>query len=43
VFPARPSGLCSYCEFLEICPAGQRGHERARPWAALREEVMPPG
>lgn len=43
LFPATPSGLCSYCEFLEMCPAGQRGHERARPWAALREEVMPPG
>jgi RecB family exonuclease len=38
LFPPKPSGLCSYCEFLELCPAGQRDHDRARPWAALRDE-----
>lgn len=37
LFPPKPSGLCSYCDFLDLCPAGQRGHERARPWAAMRD------
>lgn len=37
LFPPRPSGLCAYCDFLDLCPAGQRGHERALPWAGLRD------
>lgn len=37
LFPPRPSGLCAYCEFLDLCPAGQRSHQRAQPWAAMRD------
>ena len=37
LFPPRPGGLCAYCDFLELCPAGQQSHTRAQSWAALRD------
>jgi RecB family exonuclease len=34
-FPATPSALCGYCDFLELCPAGQSNSVRREPWAGL--------
>ena len=43
LFPPKPGKLCSYCEYLDLGPTGRVSAQRAQPWAALREEVMPPG
>lgn len=37
LFPPKPGKLCGYCEYLEICPAGQAAAERVQSWAALRD------
>jgi RecB family exonuclease len=37
LFPPRTGKLCGYCEYLEICPAGQASAQRVQPWAALRD------
>lgn len=37
VFPARPGALCGYCDFREMCSAGQAHVERREPWAGLAE------
>lgn len=35
IFPAVPSVLCGYCDFWDICEAGQAFTDRRDPWAAL--------
>ena len=41
-FPARPSALCGWCDFLRVCPVGQAAAGRPRkPWDGLAEEREP--
>lgn len=37
-FPARPSSLCSWCDFRGVCPAGRAAGPGRDPWDA----VLPP-
>lgn len=37
VFPAQPGALCGYCDYLELCSAGQARAERRPSWAGLAE------
>lgn len=37
VFPPNPSGLCSYCDFLEHCPEGSATAKRAASWIAIAD------
>jgi putative RecB family exonuclease len=34
-FPARPSSLCSWCDWRRNCPAGQAAAADVEPWAAV--------
>jgi putative RecB family exonuclease len=35
VFPARPSPMCSWCDFRAACPQGRAASPQRRPWDAL--------
>lgn len=35
VFPARPSPLCSWCDYRSLCPEGQQMGPEKSSWAAL--------
>ncbi len=35
LFPARPSALCGYCDYWDICPSGQQQTRRRESWEAL--------
>jgi RecB family exonuclease len=40
VFPPRPGQLCTWCDFLAQCPAGQAASpQRTLPWAGLPVEI----
>jgi len=34
-FPAQPSSLCGWCDFVEICPEGSQTASRRPSWSAL--------
>ena len=36
-FPARPSSLCSWCDFRGVCPQGRAATARREPWSAVDE------
>jgi putative RecB family exonuclease len=38
-YPARPSGLCASCPFLDYCDEGQAKATRADGWAYLDREM----
>ena len=40
LFPARPSGSCSWCDFSRVCPAAQGSPQR--PWAGLAQDLPAP-
>ena len=40
LFPARPSGACSWCDFSRVCPAAQDSPQR--PWAGLALDLPAP-
>ena len=35
LFPVQPGMLCGYCDFWDICPAGQQQTRRRESWEAL--------
>jgi RecB family exonuclease len=35
LFPPRPGRLCGYCDYWDICPAGQQSAQRRESWAGL--------
>lgn len=35
LFPARPSALCGYCDFWELCPTGQAFVSQKESWEGL--------
>jgi RecB family exonuclease len=40
IFPPRPGALCTWCDFLSVCPAGQEASpQRTRPWAGLPADI----
>jgi RecB family exonuclease len=40
VFPPRPGPLCTWCDFLSVCPAGQQASpQRTQPWAGLPVDI----
>lgn len=42
LFPARPSSLCGWCDFVRVCPAGMASAGAPKkPWAGLAEERTP--
>lgn len=42
-FPARPSPLCTWCDYRAHCPEGQRMGPEKSSWAALDDEAPPAG
>lgn len=39
-FPAKPGGLCAYCDVRRHCPEGRAASRELQPWAALEEEAL---
>jgi len=40
VFPARPSTMCSWCDFRRWCPTGQDASRELKPWDGLVSEPL---
>jgi RecB family exonuclease len=41
-FPERPSAMCSWCDFVRVCPAGREASGGPnKPWAGLPPELEP--
>ncbi|MCU1622819.1 MAG: hypothetical protein JWL79_1664 [Frankiales bacterium] len=41
-YPARPSTLCGWCDFVRVCPTGMAASGGPhKPWAGLAEELAP--
>ncbi|MCW2674236.1 MAG: uncharacterized protein JWP14_2825 [Frankiales bacterium] len=41
-YPARPSSLCGWCDFVRVCPTGLAASGGPKkPWAGLAEELAP--
>lgn len=38
-FPARPSSLCSWCDFRAVCPQGRAAAPQRNPWDAVLPEA----
>ena len=38
VFPARPSTMCSWCDFRRWCPSGQDASTELKPWDGLASD-----
>lgn len=38
VFPARPSTMCSWCDYRRWCPVGQDASAEIKPWDGLAED-----
>jgi RecB family exonuclease len=39
-FPPRPGSLCTWCDFVQHCPAGQAASpQRTHPWAGLPSDI----
>jgi hypothetical protein len=39
-FPARPGPLCSWCDFVSVCPQGRAAApQRTLPWAGLPSDI----
>jgi putative RecB family exonuclease len=39
LFPARPGRVCGFCDYWEVCPAGQLASERQESWAGLSDSL----
>lgn len=39
VFPARPSGLCGFCDHWDVCDVGRAFMDRKQPWDGLAQEI----
>ena len=40
LFPPKPGGLCGFCDFWDVCAAGQAYTNRRQPWEGLPELVQ---
>ena len=39
LFPARPGGLCGWCDFRISCPEGKAASGEVTPWAAIEDSI----